>query len=568
MAINAALHILESFDRFHKKFFEATGTAGDRFTYRRWSEIKPAGEYRLDLYKDHVAACVKELKESLSVTVRQIGFWVSTKETFSEMIEDRHDAPIAESYFNSVLRKIYITEGINEDIEFIPFLSESLTLDPFNPIFRIYYPGKLSKLELLQRIVADFGFRFRFFDLDNDIRFIAQKLSDDLTEAYNTSEFNRVDVVKPHFYRNKGLYIIGRIFMGTHIIPLCIPIIHPEHGAEIDSIITSRDEISIIFSFTRSHFFVRAENPLECVHFLHSIMPHKPISELFSSIGYNRHAKTVQYKEFQFFIENNPTEKFVFAEGIKGMVMAVFTLPNYNYVFKVIRDRFAPPKNISHQHVINQYRLVFRHDRVGRLADPLEFEFLRFNVHQFETDLLDELLTSCSESCWLENGVLTIKLLFMERKIRPLNLFIEEKDMHSATKAVIDYGYAVKELAAANIFPGDLLMKNFGVTRHGRVVFYDYDELCLLEECNFRWKPIARHDEDELSGDVWFSVAENDVFPEEFKAFMVPEGSLKDAFLQHHADLFTPKFWKAMQQKSLSGDLVDFYPYPRLKKPY
>ncbi len=562
MPKNIAEHILTSFDNFHVLFFETTGKAGDRFTYRRWKELKTAGQERLDLYKEHVARCVKTVSERLGDDISSKENWIKIKQDFSVLLADRYDGPIVESFFNSVLRKIYITEGINEDIEFIPFVSESLTLDPFNPIFRIYYPGKMSKIELFTQIIKDFNFRFKFADLAEDIRFIAGKLTQDLVLEYYTEELTRIDIVKPHFYRGKGLYIMGRMFIGQTIIPLCIPVIHPNTGAELDTIISNVDEVSMIFSFTRSYFFVRAENPLECVHFLHSIMPNKPVSELFSSIGYNRHAKTVQFKEFEYYLEHS-ADKFEFAEGIKGMVMSVFTLPGYNYVFKLIKNRFAPPKNITREHVIRQYRLVFMHDRAGRLADPQEFEYMRFKLSRFAPDLLEELLTLCSETCYIDGDVLIIKQLFTERKIRPLNLFVDENEFAVSAKAVVDYGNAVKELAAANVFPGDLLMKNFGVTRHGRVVFYDYDELCLLEECNFRPKPVARDDYDEMSSDVWYSVAENDIFPEELRAFMVPQGKLKDEFLLHHNDLFSVKFWRETQKKNKEGEVIDFYPYKR-----
>jgi isocitrate dehydrogenase kinase/phosphatase len=558
----AAEHILLSFDSFHRLFFFETGLAGDRFTFRRWQEIKGANNRRLDLYKEHVSRCVETINDRFPDYIASKEFWVEAKREFSLMISERHDGPIVESFFNSVLRKIYITEGINEEIEFIPFVSESLTKDPFNPIFRIYYPKGKNKTEMLGEIVADFGFRFRFADLESDICYLAEKLEMDLMATYSTSEITRIDIVKPHFYRGKGLYVMGRLFLGTTIVPLCLPIVNPSDGAILDTVITNVDEVSMIFSFTRSYFFVRAENPLECVHFLHSIMPKKPVSELFSSIGYNRHAKTVQVKEFHYYLDHS-ADKFMFAPGIKGMVMSVFTLPGYNYVFKLIKDRFAPPKNISREHVIKQYRLVFMHDRVGRMADPQEFEYMHFDLNRFEPNLLEELLTLCSETCYIEGSQLIIKQLFTERKIRPLNMFVEENDFETSAKAILDYGNAVKELAAANVFPGDLLMKNFGVTRHGRVVFYDYDELCLLEECNFRPKPVSRDDYDEMSSDVWYTVNENDIFPEELRAFMVPQGKLKDVFLSKHEDLFFVKFWKEMQRKNQLGEVVDFYPYKR-----
>jgi isocitrate dehydrogenase kinase/phosphatase len=309
---------------------------------------------------------------------------------------------------------------------------------------------------------------------------------------------------------------------------------------------------------------VESENPVDLIHFLRPLMKHKNMSELYASIGYNRHAKTVLVKELYRHLEYSD-DQFVLAAGIKGMVMSVFTLPGFNVVFKVIRDKFGPTKNFGRQHVIDCYRLVFMHDRVGRLADAMEYEYLEFEKARFSEQALDELLNECGETCYLDGDKLMVKHLFTERKLVPLNIYLEMVDEETAKAAVIDYGSAVKELAAANIFPGDLLLKNFGVTRHGRVIFYDYDELCFLDQVNFRKIPPPRNPEQMYSGEAWYTAAEDDVFPEEFSAFMVPRGPLKDVFMEHHADLFDVKFWKGMQQIHEKGQVADFFPYKRSK---
>ncbi len=373
-----------------------------------------------------------------------------------------------------------------------------------------------------------------------------------------------MDMIQSVFYRNKGAYLVGKITKGNIQIPIVLPLVHFEDGAKIDGVLFKKKEISIVFSFTRSYFFVESGTPVDLIHFLRPLMRHKNLSELYASIGYNRHSKTVLVKEIYRHLEYSD-DKFISAPGIKGMVMVVFTLPNFNVVFKVIRDKFGPSKNFGRQHVIDCYRLVFMHDRVGRLADALEYEYLEFDKDRFTDEAIQELFDDCSESVYIDGDKLVVKHLFTERKLVPLNIYLQMVDDEKAEAAVIDYGNAIKELAAANIFPGDLLLKNFGVTHQGRVIFYDYDELCFLDQVNFRKIPLPRFPEQEYSGEPWYTAGEFDVFPEEFNAFMVPSGKLRGAFMKHHADLIDVKFWKDMQAVHKEGQVADFFPYKRTK---
>jgi isocitrate dehydrogenase kinase/phosphatase len=245
------------------------------------------------------------------------------------------------------------------------------------------------------------------------------------------------------------------------------------------------------------------------------------------------------------------------------MVMIVFTLPFYGLVFKVIRDRFGHPKRTTRQEVLDRYRLVFRHDRVGRLVEAQEFEYLELRADQFQEQLLEELLREAASTVSVRDGKAVIRHLYVERRVTPLNLYLEHATEQEARDAVRDYGDAVKELAAANIFPGDFLLKNFGVTRNRRVVFYDYDELCLTTDCRFREIPPPRVPEDELAAEPWFSVAENDVFPEEFGKFLGLSAPLRQTFDRHHAELFDPGWWRDVQRRLRAGEIMTVYPYPR-----
>lgn len=560
----AAINIRDSFDRFHVEFKIMTHHASLRFEHRDWQAIQSDSMERLDHYKKYVTASVERTRELLSDKINDHATWAELKNEFSKLVANRYDGPIVETFFNSVLRKIFISEGINEEIEFIDFDRDVIFVNPDQPIYNSFFLGSDSIEIVVRRIIASYNFSFKFADFESDIAYMTERCTKAVRKAFVKLSFDRVDMLRSVFYRNKGAYLVGRIIKGNKLIPVVIPMVHSERGVEVDNVLLTQDEISIVFSFTRSYFFVEAENPAELIHFLRPLMPQKAVSELYSSIGYNRHAKTVLYKEIYQHLEKTD-EKFIVAPGIKGMVMSVFTLPTYNMVFKVIKNVFKPPKTVTRKQVVDTYRFVFMHDRVGRMADPQEFEYLKFDKSRFEDEVLNELLELCSEAVYIEGDKVIIRQLFTERRMIPLNIYLAEVDKEKAKEAAIDYGNAVKELAAANIFPGDLLMKNFGVTRHGRVVFYDYDELCFLTQCNFRSKPEPRSHEEEYSSETWFTVGEHDVFPEEFRAFMLPTGDLRDAFLKVHKDLFSVDFWKSMQDKHTTGQVIDFFPYQRRK---
>ncbi|MFT4525272.1 MAG: isocitrate dehydrogenase kinase/phosphatase [Granulosicoccus sp.] len=557
--------ILYEFEAFNAHFMVLTRGASERFANRDWTAITIASHERLDLYKKEVRQAVDLAKDLLGDDVQFHLTWRKLKSEFYELIKDRREGPIIETFFNSVMRKMFDTERIDSDIEFIDFDRKVIFSIPEVPIYKRFYLGNDHVNIILHKILKAYDFKFKFKDIEGDVERIGQQILVHLKERFGKVDVDHVDMVRPVFYRNKGAYMVGRMSKGNVHIPIVVSLLQGEDGVSVDTILLTRPEISIVFSFTRSYFFVDCTNPVDLVQFLKPLMNHKKSSELFASLGFDRHAKTVLYKEIFEHLDGTE-EQFLFAPGVKGMVMSVFTLRGFSLVFKVIRDKFKPPKNVSRQQVINCYRLVFMHDRVGRLADAQEFEFLRFKKDRFSDEVLDELLNECGNTVHIDGDEVVINHLFTERKMIPLNLYLQVVDEGKAERAVVDYGYAIKELAAVNIFPGDLLLKNFGVTRHGRVIFYDYDELCFLEQVNFRRIPEARNEEQLYSGEAWYTVNDNDVFPEELAAFMVPAGPLRKAFLADHQDLLNVDFWKGMQQVHSDGKMLDFYPYMRETK--
>jgi len=199
---------------------------------------------------------------------------------------------------------------------------------------------------------------------------------------------------------------------------------------------------------------------------------------------------------------------------------------------------------------------------VGRMADTHEFTDLALPRNRFSDELLTQLNLLAPSMIEDDGATITVRHCYVERRMVPLNIYLDRATPEELEGAVIEYGNAIRDLAAANIFPGDMLWRNFGVNRHGRVVFYDYDEIEYLTDVNFRRIPPPPNPEAELSEEPWYGVLRNDVFPEEFETFLLTDLRLRELFMRHHADLLVPEFWQSCQRRIQAGEIVDFFPYP------
>jgi isocitrate dehydrogenase kinase/phosphatase len=556
---SAADAIYASFDRYHATFKEITRRARAGFEQRDWHGIQRDDQERLDLYRQAMTGTVAELHQILKHRLRDTSTWAQMKAGYTNLIHGRDDAELAETFFNSTTRRVFTTIGVNPDIEFVDFDFESHLAGSEEPIFRTYLPQGQTR-RIIERILRDCRFDAPFDDLGLDARLVADRIEAELLAGYGDGSWDRMEILRSIFYRNKGAYIIGRICKGVQFVPLVLPLINTEAGIQVDAVLMHSDEASIVFSFTRSYFHVEVARPEALIQFLKSIMPHKPVTELYISIGYFKFGKTELYRDLVHHLRQTD-DRFVIAPGERGMVMVAFTLHSLPVIFKVIKDRFEYPKSTTREKVMEKYHLVFKRDRVGRLVDAQEFEYMQFEKDFFSSELLQELRTQAAKTVSVEDDTVIIKHLYTERRLTPLNLYLKQVSSEKACEAAIDYGNAIKELMAANIFPGDVFLKNFGVTRHGRVVFYDYDELCLLTQCNFRMIPPSQHYEDDFFVEPWFRVEEHDVFPEEFANFFGLYGQLRDVFFAQHGDLCDVDFWREMQARQQNGEIMDFFPY-------
>ncbi|QEH36671.1 Isocitrate dehydrogenase kinase/phosphatase [Aquisphaera giovannonii] len=560
LARRGAASIAEAFDAYEREFRSITARARHRFIRRDWPGMHRDAAERLDVYGRAVAGVAAAVRTSLDASEKDPKVWATMKGAYAELIAGRPDIELARTFFNSASRRIFTTIGVNPQIEFLgPDLDDPA--DPpgeAEPVERTF-PASRSLPGLIREIVESCGFEAPFEDLDADASEVARRIEVEAARAA-ADPLDAIDVIASVFYRNQGAYLVGRIWRGTRATPLALAIVHGRAGLVIDAALLHADDVSILFSFTRSYFHVEVSRPARLVAYLKGVMPRKPTAELYNAIGFNRHGKTELFRDLMAHIQHS-TERFEIAPGERGMVMCVFTLPSFDIVFKVIRDRFAYPKTATRREVMQSYQLVFRHDRAGRLADVQEFEHLAFPRARFSDDVLDELAREAGQTASIGADVVELRHLYVERRMMPLNLFLREASPADARAAILDYGQAVKDLAATDIFPGDMLLKNFGVTRHGRVVFYDYDELCRVTDCHFRELPTASSPDEDFAAEPWFYVGPADIFPEEFLRFLGLQGEPLRAFLEFHADLLTSRYWTGMQSKHRAGELVDILPY-------
>ncbi|WP_043097004.1 bifunctional isocitrate dehydrogenase kinase/phosphatase [Kallotenue papyrolyticum] len=568
LARQAATAIAAAYEAYQADFRAITRRARGRFERCDWHGLQDDAVARLDSYRAHLDRLLVVLRRLLATRFTDRALWQSLRAHYAALIAARPDSELAETFFNSLTRRVFATVGVDAALEFVRVAAPSPVLPADTTVARRYH-ATAPDAPLMLRLLADVPWSVPYADLPGDAQRVAAAVTAAVQTRWGDLAISAVELLRPVFFRNKGAYLIGRVCRGAECLPLVLPLLHDAAGIQVDAVLLSEDEASIVFSFTRSYFHVDVDRPRELVAFLRTIMPRKPIAELYTALGYHKHGKTEFYADLLRHLHAGD-DCFEIARGERGMVMIVFTMPSYDVVFKVIRDRFAEPKTTTRQQVMARYQLVFHHDRAGRLVDAQEFEHLTFDRRRFHPALLEELLTGAAQSVHLIGEQVHIRHLYTERRVTPLNLFVQEADEQAARRVVIDYGRCLKDLAAANIFPGDILLKNFGVTRHGRVVFYDYDELCLLTDCRFRELPLPRDDEEALAGEPWFAVGEGDVFPAELQLFLGLREPYRSLFHAHHADLFTVDFWQTMQQRCAAGELPDIFPYDecrRLRQP-
>ena len=564
--LGIATAIAEGFDKHYRLFRETSASAKQRFDAADWVGVQQAVKDRIQFYDDRVGEAVERLRSEFNANAIDDDTWQQTKLYYIGLLVNHKQPELAETFFNSVFCRIMHRNYFHNDFIFVrPAIStEYIESDP--PSYRSYYPNEMGFGASIKQIFLDFGWARPFEDLDHDVNCIHLAIRRHL-EKWPHAEANfQIQVLYSCFYRNKGAYVIGKAVNGHVEYPFAVPVLHSTEGKlYLDTILLDPGLISILFSLSRAYFMVDMEVPSGYVQFLRSIMPNKPRSELYTMLGLGKQGKNMFFRDLIYHLHHS-RDNFIIAPGIRGLVMLVFTLPSYPYVFKIIRDVFGHSKDVDHETVRRKYQLVKQVDRVGRMADTIEYSYVALPKARFSAELLQELHTLVPSMIEENDESLIIKHVYIERRMAPLNIYLNQANHAERDDliedAVRDYGNAIRELAIANIFPGDMLWKNFGITRYGRVVFYDYDEIEYMTDCKFRRIPPPPTPEHEMSGEPWYSVSRTDVFPEEFSTFLLSTPKVRKVFLRYHRDLLDVDFWQQAQQDIRKGLMRDFFPYP------
>lgn len=566
---------------YYYRFKLITKRARIRFEQRDWHGTQADARSRITLYREDVEETTNALRDLLKQIPTDDAFWARVKQAYAEEIYFSPTRNIAETFYNSVYRHFHGI-GANRDLMFVARTGNYREHRGRSSISYDYTLGSFSLEALINDLLEQFPFTVPWDDRKRDIGLVAARWRAKIESWGGHSPQDKLEVLNSIFYRNKSAYIVGRFVKGGRKHPFILPLLHPSgRGILIDALLLESDQVTSIFSYHRSYFLADITVPSDMVDFLQSFLPTKAISELYNAIGFEKHGKTVFYRELRRHFRRTadlarpqvqsdgtmlPGECFVTAPGIAGMVMYVFTMPMLNMVFKIIRDKFAPPKQVTPATVREKYELVKRHDRVGRMADSYLFEKLALPRSRFTEECLSKLLATAPTKVEVIGDTVLISHVYVEKKMTPLNIYLENANEALARKALRDYGRAIKQLAAANIFPGDLLLKNFGVTRVNRVVFYDYDEIELVTDCNFRHIPEAKTHEQEMASSPWYPVRPNDIFPEEFPGFLMRAGPNLEYLKEKHGDIFNADFWNDVKRRLRAGEIMDVFPYRTTKR--
>ncbi len=601
LAYDVAKAMMDGFNRHYRLFRTESARAKHRFETADWHGQQRAQRDRIEFYDLRVKECSNRLEREFKAGDQTMEVWQQIKLHYIGLLVDHHQPELAETFFNSVTTKILHRSYFRNDFIFVrPAVStEYIENDEsaVHPTYIAYYPTRENMGEVITAMINAFDLRCEFEDLPRDCGFVRTAMEQQIKDVRLRANF-QIQVLSGLFFRNKGAYIVGKIINGFNETPFALPVLHKKPAAPtgtagpadylkstpsqlvIDAALFGEDDLLLLFSFARAYFMVDMEIPSAYVQFLRSMMPRKPRNEIYNALGLAKQGKTLFYRDFLYH-QRHSSDKFRIAPGIKGMVMLVFDLPSFPYVFKLIKDFYPPQKDTTREQIMGKYLLVKQHDRVGRMADTLEYSNVSFPRERFDDELIAEIEKFAPSQLEINErddqgkSEVIIKHVYIERRMIPLNIYLQEAfdtglndplALEQVERAVIEYGNAIKDLVAANIFPGDMLWKNFGITRHGKVVFYDYDEIEYITDCNFRRVPEPRNEEDEMSGEVWYSVGPKDVFPETFGPFLLGNPAVRKVFMQHHADLLEAAFWQGHKERILAGHVFDVFPYDQEKR--
>ncbi len=443
--------ILQGFDKHYRIFLDITRGAKQRFENCEWKAERKAARKRITLYSKRVSEAIKTLHQGFDLNQFDESLWKRVKIEYLHILYGHKQPELAETFYNSVFTSLFHRRYYNNDHIFVrPGLSTDY-LDDEETTYIGFYPTRAGLTRTVRQILQINDLALPFEDLNRDVRRLVRVIKDKLLPSLVFRRHFQLWVLKSLFYRNKAGYIIGMGINGDQIIPFAIPLLNNERGQiYVDALIHEANDIANLFSFARAYFMVDTLTPSAVVRFLLRMLPTKSRADIYTSIGLQKQGKSEFYRDFLHHLRHS-SDQLEIAPGIKGLVMTVFNLPSYPYVFKVINDEFPPPKKTTRQQVKDKYQIIKMHDRVGRMADTLEYSYAAFPLARISDTLMQEFEDKIPSSIEIDGDMLIIRHLYIERRLDPLNLYLADPT-NDAEAMMLDYVRAIKDMAVANIF--------------------------------------------------------------------------------------------------------------------
>src|SRR5690554_966166 len=428
--------ILHGLHRHYQRFSAITAEAKFHFAQREWRALQRAARERISFYDLRVKETIALLRKDGIAEQPDEALWQDVRAFYEELLQFHPQAELAETFFNSVFCKLFHRRYFHNQFIFVEStLARRIPL-PVESEYRSYFPVAEGVQHTLRRLITEFDFKAPFADLESSVAQLMRSFQRQAKVRALSAHQLRVDVLENPFYRNKAAYVVGRIVTEAQSYPFIVPVLVNSDGELfVDALITDVNQMTFIFSFSRAYFMVECRAPSALVRFLKGVMPRKTLAELYSSIGLHKQGKTEFYRELLHYF-SDADEQLVAAPGIRGLVMMVFTMPSFPYVFKVIRDEFGESKPFGRDTVLARYQLVKRHDRVGRMADTIEYSNVALPLNRISADLLAELKTSIAGSLEFEDDLVIIRHLYIEKRMTPLNIYLEYAN-EEETRAII-----------------------------------------------------------------------------------------------------------------------------------
>ncbi|CFX54209.1 Isocitrate dehydrogenase kinase/phosphatase [Candidatus Filomicrobium marinum] len=566
-ASHIANAILAVFDNYYVRSRHIPYLAKEAFETRNWPETTNLSRERLDIYGRNLDALIPLLKQSWPQFADERGFWVEVEAQYLTQIRERYEADLAFAFLRSTRRLMRqgewapVSYFAGRQKEIVPHDNGPTAIRTFTCIWPVKNETVIDLLQVP-------GFNAPFRDIVDDARLIAMRINETLEAATNSDISGAsitIEMIDGGFFRNRGAYLVGRIKQPSGPdIPLALALLNEKDGIYVDAVLFEADRLHYVFSSALANFHVTAEAYHQLAHFLHSVMPKRPLGLHYSTIGFNHVGKVAVMRELQA-EHNTATEQLDFALGFRGTVAIGFSTPSSRYVLKVIRDQPAEGYKWDTfpgvDAILQKYRAVHETDRAGSMLDNIIYDNVRLDREWFTPQLLQEFANAAPDSVKILHRYVLFRHLIVQMKLTPVPEFLKKASPTEAKAAIRELGTCIANNAAANIFNKDLDARNYGVSRIGRVYLFDYDAVEPLTGIKVRTNLDRIEGEEDIPD--WFFEKGTIFLPEEMLVGLrVDDPDLRRAFREINGELMTTAYWEGMQRALNAGLVPKVRAYP------